>query len=697
MKKTVIASSAAACLLLAAVAYAVSTSTFEVSAADAIRKGRLEGVALKEPASVELAREKKEVLKAEGEVVWSLALDAAGSVYAGTSPRGKVYVVRDGKSSVAFDTDESAIFATAVGPDGKLYYAGGPSGNVFRDGKRFVKLGASYVWALMFDAGGGLYAATGPDGKVFRIDAAGTAVEVLDSPDPHILCLARDSKGNIYAGSSKSGLVYLIPPVVAQASAAKPRIVYDAAESEIRAIAVDEKDNVYFGTSDVAPGRPSRTSLGMRGPVMAPPAEAGPSAAGPGASAASPMPAAAIRDEVSATNAIYRLAPDGSVVQIFAVRGKMILSLAWANGALYAGTGNRGDLLRIDPETGEVTTIEPDLEKQIVSLVPGRAGELYMGTGDQGRVWRYAREFAKEGQYTSDVFDAKFPARFGVLTWTGVIPPGTTVEAQTQSGNVADPDASWSEWSAPAAVSGLPVASPTARYIRYRLKLKTAVPAASPVVDDVRIAFLPSNQPPKVKAVKVTLPQDKLKDRVPGQVDVAWQAEDPNGDRMQYTLEFRLRGDTAWRTLVEKADKTSYTWKTDAVPDGSYELRVTASDSPDNPKESALANSRVSEAFVVDNTRPIAAVTVRPGDAKSGKASVDVVMTDVGGTIKCAEYSLDSGDWQPFLPDDRVYDSPKETATIPLEGLKDGEHTVTIRVTDSGENVGAGSRTFAVK
>jgi hypothetical protein len=322
-----------------------------------------------------------------------------------------------------------------------------------------------------------------------------------------------------------------------------------------------------------------------------------------------------------------------------------------------------------------------------------------MGTGDQGRVYQYAQGFVKDGQYTSEVFDAKFPARFGAVTWTGKFPPGASVEVATQSGNVAEPDASWSEWSAPYPASGQNVASPAARFIRYRLKLKTAAPKAAPVVDGVRIAYLTSNQPPRVKSIKVTTPEDKGKaaDKAVGQVEVSWQAEDPNADKMQYTLEFRTRGDAAWRMLEEKTDKTSYTWKTDAVPDGTYEVRLTASDSPDNPKDVALSHFRVSEPFAVDNTRPAVVVTVRPGDPKSGKATGDVVMTDVGGRLKSAEYSLDSGDWQAILPDDRIFDSPNEKATLPLADLKEGEHTITVRATDASGNVGAASRTFTVK
>ena len=695
MNKVTCALAVAVSAVLALPAWAVSTAFFEVNSAEQIRKGKLDATVVVEPGTLALGFDKKEALKADGEVVWSVAVDPTGGIYAATSQKGNLYLIRGDKPSIFHTVDDTALFAVAVGPDGKAYYAGGPSGNVYKDGKVFCKLPQSYVWALLFDDRGGLYAATGPVGKVYRIDATGTSAVVLETPDPHVMCLARDSKGNVYAGTSKSGLVYQIP----RAGAAK--VIYDAAESEIRCLAVDDHDNLYFGTADVQPGRGASRPVGMRPSSRPAPPPSGGGVSGPAAEEAGVMPSAApaaVRDEVTATNSVYRMASDGSVVPLYSIRGKMVMSLLSLGANLYVGTGNRGDLLRID-ENLDVTTLEDDLEKQVVCLAAGRNGEILMGTGDQGRVIVYAQDYVKDGQYMSEVFDARFAARFGAVTWTGKTPPGTSVEITTQSGNVAEPDASWSEWSKPYAASGAQVTSPVARYIRYKLRLKTVLPKAAPTVDDVRIAYLTSNQPPRVKFVRVMTPDKARGDKpgVPGQVEVLWQAEDPNGDKLQYVLEFRARGDETWRALGDKTDKPSYTWKTETVPDGTYEVRVTASDSPDNAKDAALSHSRISESFVIDNTRPTVTIAVRPGDLKSGKAAADVVLSDAVSIIRSAEYSVDSGEWQAFLPEDRLFDSTTEKATIALEGLKEGEHTIAVRASDACSNVGAGSRTFTVK
>jgi hypothetical protein len=552
MKKTTVVLGLLA--LLAGTAWSVSVAFFEVRTAEQLGKGKLDDVVVAEPERLTLALDKNELLKAEGEIVWSLATDPAGAVYAGTSQKGKVYVIRGDKASVAWTVDDSAIFAVAVAPDGKVCFGGSPSGTVYKEGKVFCKTGQSYIWSLLFDARGDLYAATGPDGKVFRIDGTGKATLVLDSSDPHVMALARDSKGNIYAGTNKSGLVYRLSPD------GSSKIIYDAAEGEIHALAVDDKDRVYVGTADVAAGRAAprgpmgirvvRSMTGGSAPGAGAPAGSGEDGETPGGklpAGTPPVPGPApapIRDDVSATNSVYRISPDGSVLPLYSVRGKMILSLLWQDGRLYVGTGNRGDLLRID-ENLDVEVLEKDLERQLLCLVAGsHKGELLSGTGDAGSVARYGPGFIKEGLYTSEVFDAKFVSRLGAITWTGNFPPGTSVELSTQSGNVAEPDASWSEWSAPYQTSGQAVTSPPARFLRYRVRLKTAIPENAPELDGVRIAWLAANQPPRVKAVKVTTPADKShnssKPAGAGQVDISWQAEDPNGDQMRYSLDFRM-------------------------------------------------------------------------------------------------------------------------------------------------------------
>ena len=53
--------------------------------------------------------------------------------------------------------------------------------------------------------------------------------------------------------------------------------------------------------------------------------------------------------------------------------------------------------------------------------------------------------------------------------------------------------------------------------------------------------------------------------------------------------------------------------------------------------------------------------------------------------------------WQPISPVDGVSDARSESYALPLEGLRPGEHTVIVRVTDLLGNMAAGKATFTTE
>jgi hypothetical protein len=67
----------------------------------------------------------------------------------------------------------------------------------------------------------------------------------------------------------------------------------------------------------------------------------------------------------------------------------------------------------------------------------------------------------------------------------------SSVSVQTRSGNAAQPDASWSDWStAYQTPAGAAVTSPRSDFLQVRLTLKSEDRAWSPVVQDIQIATL---------------------------------------------------------------------------------------------------------------------------------------------------------------------------------------------------------------
>ena len=91
------------------------------------------------------------------------------------------------------------------------------------------------------------------------------------------------------------------------------------------------------------------------------------------------------------------------------------------------------------------------------------------------------------GTFTSSVFDAGRTATWGTASWTANVPAGTTLIVETSSGNTATPDSTWSPWTVVS--NGGTVASPAARYLRYRVRLVTTDPTLTPVLDNISFTW----------------------------------------------------------------------------------------------------------------------------------------------------------------------------------------------------------------
>ena len=90
-----------------------------------------------------------------------------------------------------------------------------------------------------------------------------------------------------------------------------------------------------------------------------------------------------------------------------------------------------------------------------------------------------------------------------------------------------------------------------------------------------------------------------------------WRADDENDDELVYDVLFRREGETTWKTLRRAVAETILVWDTNTVPNGTYFVKVVASDGPSNPAGIALTGELESAAFDIDNTPPAITVTRR--------------------------------------------------------------------------------------
>ena len=166
-----------------------------------------------------------------------------------------------------------------------------------------------------------------------------------------------------------------------------------------------------------------------------------------------------------------------------------------------------------------------------------------------------------------------------------------------------------------------------------------------------------------------------------------WKADDDNGDELSYEVFYRREGETAWRLLKSDLRDTLLVWDTTSVPNGSYVLKVAASDTRANPPESALVGELESSSFEIDNVAP----TVQPGAIRRDgpRFVVPADIHDADSAITRVEYSLDAQRWQAAFPRDGILDARQEMFEIRLEANAEGR-TLVIRATDALGNVGTG-------
>ena len=96
------------------------------------------------------------------------------------------------------------------------------------------------------------------------------------------------------------------------------------------------------------------------------------------------------------------------------------------------------------------------------------------------------------------------------------------------------------------------------------------------------------------------------------------QENDENDDELTYDVLYRREGETEWTPLRRALDEPILVWDTTVVPNGTYFVRVIASDRPSNPAASALTGERDSVAIQIDHTPPVIVVgSVRADGAKA--------------------------------------------------------------------------------
>ncbi len=693
-------------------------------------RGEVDQLSIDEHGRLTLGPELTRVHDAGVPFVWTMISGADGAVFLGTGNDGKVIKVdRSGQGTVFYDSSEMEVHALAPAPAGGLYVATSPDGRIYRvDAKgqatTFFDPDEKYIWSLAVDRQGTVFAGTGDKGTVYRIAADGKGEKFFSTKATHAVALAFDAANQLLVGTGAPGRVFRVN------SAGKGFLLLDTTFQEIHALRVDSKGTIYAA---------AQSSRGQQGgndgvsePVAVPPpvtpsipnvsteitSIAVVDIAGAAAGGAAPA------DRRNSTGAIFRVQPDGLWDQIWSPADDAPYDLVVEpEGALLVATGGKGKLYRLsgDPVRAVLVTRVP--AQQATQLIR-TADRTLVATSNPGRLMALSPARATRGTFESDVKDARLVSTWGVVAWKAETPAGAKVEVFTRSGNTRTPDEAWSDWAGPYTnADGSPITSPKARYLQWRAVLTGG--SASPVLTSLTSAYLPRNVRPQVASITVHPPGVVFqKPFSSGETEIAgldddaserrnagaapaggagpalgrriyqkglqtfvWKADDDNGDDLTYDVFYRREGEVAWRPLKGELRDTLLVWDTSSVPNGTYVLKVAASDTRANPPDAALVGELESSSFEIDNVAP----TVQPGAVRRDGARfiVPAEIRDADSAITRVEFSVDAQRWQAAFPRDGILDARQESFELRLDA-GDAGRTLVIRATDALGNIGTG-------
>jgi hypothetical protein len=324
----------------------------------------------------------------------------------------------------------------------------------------------------------------------------------------------------------------------------------------------------------------------------------------------------------------------------------------------------------------------------VLCLCRRRDGSIVVGAGDPGGLYVLEARHTMKGTVISDVLDARLVSRWGALRWEAETPAGTRLTVAVRSGNVAEPDETWSAWSAEQLDGGQAVMeAPPARFLQYRVTLTTADPAVTPVLRTISLRYATTNQAPEI--LKIETPDlNAINQENPRKLKFQWKAQDANEDDLTYSVFLRKEGWKGWVKLEDDLDRPEYEWDSTTTPDGLYRIKIVASDHKDNDAAHALTGEKMSAAFVVCHTPPV--VTVQAGD----RCRMTAMASSPFVRITAAAYAVDGGKWVNVFPTDGIFDSRLERFAFKTGDLAPGTHVLVLRVRDAAGNTGSADIVF---
>lgn len=623
----------------------------------------------------------RELAKLEDPQVFALERLSDGSILAGTSPKGALYLIRDGKPVSRVQLPVDSVFDLLAVDANTVLVATGNPGRIYRlDVKKFATVG--------------LVADKITDTKILADRGVTLFGEIRDR---NVRRLAAFADGRIVAGSAPKGNLYTFP-----ASGGSPVILQENRDAEVTDILTQPNGDVYatfvFAATLVearitpATSRLPPTPKESRDDTDVPKPSITPTEKFAGRSTLLWFPANSFPETLASRNnaAFYRIMRYGDL--------------------LIVPGGEAGELLGYDLKARLSLTFPGSSSSQLNAIVPlaGAAGKfLILRNNAPGLA---LLDFDAPGLREAETrrIELGTPSLVGAWRFNrlrGI--DGSVLTMETRVNQGSDEIEGWGPWTPLKleADGGWRAANLRGRSAKLRIKLpQTSTAAAkSPIeLDRAAVYALPQNHRPQLQDFRVLSPgygllvsvdqppspvvslsqllqppssrdDDKHKNGFPssqivpqpGTQVVLWTVNDPDGDNVTSTFSIRRDGEENWVDLVTSSREGYAQFDTAHLPDGIYFTRLVATETAPRLPADRLSQTFETDDLVVDHTPP--EMIEATAKKKDDTLTITVRGRDALSLLDGIELTFSNGVHETLeQPIDGVRDGREETFTLDL-------------------------------
>jgi len=706
-------------LLAAQALLGVVPQKWEIRSKDEFLKGKLDGISVSYEGVLSLSPKEEKIDAPAEEFYLSHLLTQQGEIFLGTGHAGKIYKIgKNGTPELYFQVPEMDIYCLTQDRRGNLYAGTSPNGKIYKitgkdKGSAFFNPREKYIWDLLFSERGVLLAAVGENGGIYEINTEGEGRQILRAEENHVLCIEKDVNQDIIAGTGGRGRVYRI------SRAKRPSILFESSYEEIRSLVLDKEGNVYAaaGGKTISPKEEIRPPIPVKSETDV---------------SITVTPTSVLSEELQLSSqkqpgALFKINSQGIMKRIWQSSDELIYSLSWdgTEEKLIFGTGDKGRVYSVD-RNEQISLLTQKDSAQVYSLLLFDE-KIYMLSNNPPSLSIVHPEQILTGDYLSQVIDTRTVSSWGRIEWESEVPSGCNIQFQTRSGNSNRPNVTWSDWSPPYQKNaGEQILSPGARYLQFRVMFKTQSSKVTPLLRKISLYYLQTNLAPEITKLTL-LPANVVYLKPPVQTEViwgvdtsiteknkdqaeveamivpkkaekkgfqtaVWEANDENGDSLDYSISIRKEDENKWRILKENWTEPIYAFDTLSLPDGVYLLKVVASDSPSNPSGMELTVEKIARPLVIDNSMPI--IKDFKVNREKNKLVVTFVAQDLMSSIQEVKYLIRPGEWKSIFSEDGICDSKEESFRISIALPPQSDDLITVKVQDSHGNIGVHRQTF---